>query len=516
MATVVKSMSVEGIDGFEIEVEATTIRGQQQMISIIGLGDQAVKEAGERMQAALEFCGYDIPKDKVIISLAPGNRRKKGSHYDLAMTIALLQQTDHITAKALEHYAFIGELSLNGRIRPCNGILPMVTEAVRRNIRSVIVPYENWEEAESVSGIEVIGVRTLRDTIKLLEGGKKPEKEARDDTVFTENTSVLKSIDFADVKGQEELIDAIVLGAAGGHNILMIGEPGCGKTMIAERIPTILPKMTEREALEVTKIHSIAGLLQPEHGLVTNRPFRAPHHNTSLNALIGGGTYAQPGEVSLSHNGVLFLDELAEFSKSTLDALRQPLEDKKVTISRVNGTNTYPANFMFVSAMNPCPCGYYPSARCRCTDYEIIHYRGKISGPIMERIDIQKNVRRVDYFELSKEQGSLSSDTLREKVEKARAIQQERFANDLQVNCNAQMTTSMIQKYCKLDEESTAILKEASEKHGYSARVIHKLLRLARTAADLRGAVAISREDIIFVLGCRDLDKSNSDMYVIQ
>ena len=373
MATVVKSMSVEGIDGFEIEVEATTIRGQQQMISIIGLGDQAVKEAGERMQAALEFCGYDIPKDKVIISLAPGNRRKKGSHYDLAMTIALLQQTDQITAKALEQYAFIGELSLNGRIRPCNGILPMVTEAVRRNIRSVIVPYENWEEAESVSGIEVIGVRTLRDTIKLLEGGKKPEKEARDDTVFTENTSVLKSIDFADVKGQEELIDAIVLGAAGGHNILMIGEPGCGKTMIAERIPTILPKMTEREALEVTKIHSIAGLLQPEHGLVTRRPFRAPHHNTSLNALIGGGTYAQPGEVSLSHNGVLFLDELAEFSKSTLDALRQPLEDKKVTISRVNGTNTYPANFMFVSAMNPCPCGYYPSARCRCTDYEIIH-----------------------------------------------------------------------------------------------------------------------------------------------
>ena len=343
MATVVKSMSVEGIDGFEIEVEATTIRGQQQMISIIGLGDQAVKEAGERMQAALEFCGYDIPKDKVIISLAPGNRRKKGSHYDLAMTIALLQQTDQITAKALEQYAFIGELSLNGRIRPCNGILPMVTEAVRRNIRSVIVPYENWEEAESVSGIEVIGVRTLRDTIKLLEGGKKPEKEARDDTVFTENTSVLKSIDFADVKGQEELIDAIVLGAAGGHNILMIGEPGCGKTMIAERIPTILPKMTEREALEVTKIHSIAGLLQPEHGLVTSRPFRAPHHNTSLNALIGGGTYAQPGEVSLSHNGVLFLDELAEFSKSTLDALRQPLEDKKVTISRVNGTNTYPA-----------------------------------------------------------------------------------------------------------------------------------------------------------------------------
>lgn len=354
MATVVKSMSVQGIEGFEIEVEATTIRGQQQMISIIGLGDQAVKEAGERIQAALEFCGYEIPKEKVIISLAPGNRRKKGSHYDLAMTIALLQQTEQICVKKIESYAMIGELSLNGRIRPCNGILPMVTEAKNCGIKSVIVPYENWKEAESVTDIEVIGIRTLREAVQFLEGKKIPLKEGNMEYVQHDGT-VQWGVDFSDVKGQSELIDAIVLGAAGGHNVLMIGEPGCGKTMIAERIPTILPLMTEKEALEVTKIHSISGLLPEKHGLMINRPFRAPHHNISLNALIGGGSFAQPGEVSLSHNGVLFLDELAEFSKSTLDALRQPLENKKVTISRVNGTNTYPANFMLVAAMNIVP-----------------------------------------------------------------------------------------------------------------------------------------------------------------
>ena len=515
MATVVKSMSVQGIDGFQIEVEATTIKGQQQMISIIGLGDQAVKEAGERMQAALEFCGYDIPKDKVIISLAPGNRRKRGSHYDLAMTVALLQQTDQISAKGLEQYALIGELSLNGRIRPCNGILPMVTEAMHCGIKKVIVPYENWKEAESVTGIEVIGIRTLREAVQFLEGKKIPSRGQTESMDHME-TCAEDTVDFADVKGQDDLIDAILLGAAGGHNVLMIGEPGCGKTMIAERIPTILPEMTERESLEVTKIHSISGLLPAEHGLMADRPFRAPHHNISLNALIGGGGFALPGEVSLAHNGVLFLDELAEFSKSTLDALRQPLENKKVTISRVNGTNTYPANFMLVAAMNPCPCGYYPDGKCRCTDYEIIHYRGKISGPILERIDIQKNVRHVDYFHLSEEKGGRTSAELRQKVKDARMIQQGRFEKDPSVNCNAQMTTSMIQKYCKLDKETTEILRAASEKYGYSARVIHKLLRLARTAADIRGAEDISREDVIFVLNCRDLDKSNSGMYVIK
>lgn len=523
MATMVRSMAAEGIDGFVVEVEATVIRGAQQQISIIGLGDQAVKEAGERMQAAIEFCGYEIPKEKVIISLAPGDRKKRGSHYDLPMAIALLIQTDQIIAKEIGEYAFVGELSLNGLVRSCTGILPMVNSAKNNGIKNVIVPIGNLAEAKSVSGIKVVGVQTLRDTIRILEGKSSGELNASDKRESTkgalpyisEEYTLDSTLDFADVKGQNELIDAIVLGTAGGHNILMIGEPGSGKTMIAERIATILPNMNEKEALEVTKIHSISGLLEPGQGLMKKRPFRAPHHNVSLNALIGGGTYAQPGEVSLSHNGVLFLDELAEFSKSTLDALRQPLQDKKVTISRVNGTNTYPANFMFVTAMNPCQCGYFGTNKCRCTDYEVMHYRNKISGPILERIDIQKWVKTVGFFSLENEKVYKTSEELREMVSKAREIQSKRFKGSPDVFCNAQMTTSMIQKYCKLDEETTTLLKNKSEQYGYSARVIHKLLKMARTAADLRQSENIEKEDMIFVLGCRDLDKSNSKLYTI-
>ena len=529
MAITVKSMATSGVDGFMVEIEASTIRGQQQSMSIIGLPDQAIKEAAERIQAAIESCGYDFPKDKSIISLAPGDKKKRGTHFDLGMIIALLFQTDQISPKNLADYAFIGELALDGRIRPCNGVLSMVTEARKCGVKAVVVPFENRQEASSVSGIKVCPVKSLQDTVRFLEGkydlSKQDGESSSSEAGSSANAVADKpcdgcetfndDIDFSDVKGQDELVEAIVLGAAGGHNILMLGEPGCGKTMIAQRIPTILPRMTEKESLEVTKIHSISGLLDAGAGLLKMRPFRAPHHNVSLNALIGGGSYAQPGEVSLAHNGVLFLDELAEFSRSTLDALRQPMEDKRVTISRVNGTNSYPANFMFVAAMNPCPCGYYPSKKCRCTDYEIIHYRGKISGPILERIDIQKSVAHVDYFELNDNKSSLSSDQLRERVEKARKIQQERFMDDHQVNCNAQMTTTMIAKYCKLDEECTQMLKTASEKYGYSARVIHKLLRLARTSADLDGAENIRREDITRVLGCRDLDVTSSQMYAI-
>lgn len=531
LAITVKSMAISGVDGFMVEIEASTIRGQQQALSIIGLPDQAIKEAGQRIQAAIESCGYDFPKDKSIISLAPGDKKKRGSHFDLGMIIALLYQTDQISPKNLSDYAFIGELALDGRIRPCTGVLSMVTEARKCGVKSVIVPYENRQEAESVTGIKVCPVQTLPDTVRFLEerldlNTQYKSKDSSHNRSMSENDTksfdgagnskcINNDIDFSDVKGQDKLIETIVLGAAGGHNILMLGEPGCGKTMIAQRIPTILPRMTEKESLEVTKIHSISGLLDAGTGLLKRRPFRAPHHNVSLNALIGGGSYAQPGEVSLAHNGVLFLDELAEFSRSTLDALRQPMEDKRVTISRVNGTNSYPANFMFVAAMNPCPCGYYPSKKCRCTDYEIIHYRGKISGPILERIDIQKSVAHVDYFELNDKKSSCSSAQLRERVESARRIQEERFKNDNEVNCNAQMTTTMIQKYCKLDEECTRILKNASEKYGYSARVIHKLLRLARTSADLEGAENIRREDIIRVLGCRDLDVSSSQMYAV-
>ena len=512
MSTMVKSMALEGIEGFPVEIEAATIRGQMQMISIIGLGDQAVKESGERMQAALSFYGYDIPKDKTLISLAPGNRRKRGSHYDLGMTLALLAETDQIAAKDIDKYVFIGELSLDGRIRPCAGVLSMITAARQCGIKKAAVPAANRSEAEKVGGITVYGLNTLEDAVRLLEGrGVSAGVCEETQQPGTER----KVADFSEVKGQRDLLDAVILAAAGGHNLLMIGEPGCGKSMIASRIPGILPEMTEEEALEVTRIQSIAGNLKPGEGLVKIRPFRAPHHNASLNALIGGGTFAQPGEVSLAHGGILFLDELAEFSRSTLDALRQPLENRKVTISRVNGNNTYPANFMFVAAMNPCPCGYYPGAKCKCTDYEMIHYRSKVSGPILERVDIQKWVRRVDYFDLSGREADYTSAQMRHLVERARKIQEERYRDEEGIYCNAQMAVAHIQKYCAIDGECTAILKENCEKYGYSARVIHKLLRMARTAADVRGCAKIEKEDIIKVLGCRELDKNNSQMYTV-
>ena len=520
MATVVKCFSVEGIEGHLVEIEATSLRGQQQMISVIGLGDQAVREAAERMQAAIESCGYEIPHDKMIISLAPGNLRKRGSHYDLAMTIALLISTDQVTVKRdrIDNCGMIGELSLNGKLRPCNGILPMTSEAVRIGLKTLIVPEENAKEAKSISGITVHGMNSLQDVIYYIEGRAVAEKEKKKESTNEDNlqeSNLAYGMDFRDVKGQAELVDAIVLAAAGGHNILMIGEPGCGKSMIAQRMPTILPLMSERESLEVTKIQSISGLLPPDHKIVRMRPFRAPHHNISLNAMIGGGSFAMPGEVSLAHNGVLFLDELAEFNRSTLDSLRQPMEDKHVTISRVNGTNCYPANFMFVAAMNPCPCGYYPSSRCKCTDYEIAHYRSKISGPILDRIDIQKDVRSVDYFDLTRETAAPSSAELRKRVEKARKIQQERFTDCEGINCNSQMTSALVQNYCQLDNESTGILREASQRNGFSARTIHKLLKVARTSADLDDVENIRTDDIKRVLRCRDLDRSNRNMYTV-
>lgn len=400
MATVVKSFAIQGIDGYPVDIETKMLDGQP-MISIIGLGDQAVKEAAERIQAAIDESGYVFPKKRVIISLAPSDKKKSGSHFDLAMAIGVLQQNGDIGAKNIEDYGFIGELSLNGQLRACRGILPMIIAGQKKGIHKIIVPEQNLREAMLVQGVEILGFSCLRDVIAYLEGKISKRTECSKDN--TDSGILGYTLDFSEVKGQEDLIEAVVLAAAGGHNMLMIGEPGCGKTMIAQRIPTILPEMTEEECLEVTKIYSISGMLPNGHALIKFRPFRAPHHNASLNALIGGGVNAMPGEVSLAHNGVLFLDELAEFSRRTLDALRQPVEDKKVCISRVNGTHTFPSNFMFVTAMNPCPCGYYPGTKCRCTDYEVLKYRGKISGPIMDRIDIQKEVHPVNFFEITGE-----------------------------------------------------------------------------------------------------------------
>lgn len=510
MATMVKSFSISGIEGYVVDVGVKIMDGMPSM-TVIGMGDKAIQEATQRVESAIDESGFVFPKKRIIVNLAPSAEKKNGSHFDLAMAVGILCHENLISAPDIAEYGFIGELSLDGALRPCKGVLPMVITARNNHIKKVIVPGENLKEANLVKGIEIIGLESLTDVIAYLEGKKKITSCDMDESSNIPDTT----LDFSDVIGQDSLIDAIIMAAAGGHNMLMLGEPGCGKTMVAQRIPTILPEMTEEECLEVTKIYSIAGKLTTGNSLITNRPFRAPHHNISLNALIGGGANAMPGEVSLAHNGVLFLDEMAEYSKHTLDALRQPVEDKKVTVSRVNGTHTFPSSFMFVTAMNPCPCGYFPSKKCKCTDYEIIKYRNKISGPIMDRIDIQKQVKPVNYFEENNDSRRRTSKELRDIVEKARKIQQKRYEENEGINCNAQMNTEQIQMYCNLNEESRQILKEASEKYGYSARVIHKLLRLARTSADINGTENIETSDIRKVISLREMDRSNSELLIV-
>lgn len=512
MASIINSFAISGIEGYLVEIETDTIYGQPS-ISIIGLGDRAIKEASERIQAAIIHEGYEFPKMKIVINLAPGDIKKKGSHFDLGMAVGLLMQSNQfVSSIEINSFGFIGELSLNGKLRPCTGVLPMVIAAKKAGIKNIIVPLENAHEACLVNGVRIYGFEDLKSIIDFLEGNNEIK-------AITENANLGQKpdypVDFSDVKGQDILIEYIVVAAAGGHNLLMVGTPGCGKSMIAKRIPTILPKMSEEEALEVTKIYSVAGLLKSRGNLITQRPFRAPHHSASLNSLIGGGNNAMPGEVSLAHNGVLFLDEVAEFSKKTLDALRQPMEDKKVTVSRVNYTNVYPANFMFIAAMNPCPCGYYGTKKCKCTDYEILKYRQKISGPILDRIDIQKYVNPVDFIELTGDKKGISSRELRERVEKAREIQRIRYQDIKGVNCNAQMTPDLIKEYCELESDSKELLKAAYDRYGYSARTFDKFLKVARTFADLEGSPKIRKKDIANVLLSRDLDKEKTRMYTV-
>lgn len=511
MASVINSFVIAGIDAYLVNIETDTIYGQPS-VSIVGLGDAAVKEARERLEAAINHEKYEFPKMKVVINLAPCDMKKSGSHFDLGMAIGILIQTKQVTFDRINEFGLIGELSLNGELRPCLGVLPMAIEAKRKGIDNLIVPKENYIEAKLVSGLNIFGFDKLRDVIEFFEKDNYQfQLISYDDNMS--NTSNL--LDFKDVQGQDSIIDFVIAGAAGGHNMILSGSPGCGKSMIAKRIPTILPSMIEEEALEVTKIYSVAGVLKNRGTLVETRPFRAPHHNASMNSLIGGGNYAKPGEISLAHNGVLFLDEIAEFNKRTLEALRQPMEDNVVTISRVKYSHSYPASFMLVAAMNPCPCGYYGEERCHCTDYEVMKYRSKISGPILDRIDIQKYVQPVNFMDLSEHKEGRSSKELKDIVEKARKIQTNRYKNINNVNCNAQMTPVLIKEFCVLDSESSKILKLAYERFNYSARTYHKFLRVARTFADLEESQSIRKDHIIKALLCRDLEKEQANMIVV-
>lgn len=504
MATIVNSFGISGIHGYLVEIENKTINGQPS-ISIIGLGDRAIREASERIHSAIISTGYEFPKMKIIINLSPVDIQKKGSHFDLGMAIGLLLQSCQIEKNEnLSSIGFFGGLSLSGKIQPCNGVLPTVIAAKDAGMKSMIVPQANVNEACIVNGIDIYAFHHLSEVISFLEGESKVEP-------FQKNTMGLPSpdygVDFCEVKGQEALIEYILITVAGGHNLLMVGPPGCGKSMIAKRIPTILPKMTFIEALEVTQIYSVSGDLKSNSGLIVERQFRAPHHSSTLSAIIGGTQYASPGEITLAHNSVLFFDELPEFSKKTIESLRQPMEDGEVTISRANHKNTYPTNFMFVGAMNPCPCGYYGNEKCCCTHNELVKYNKKLSGPILDRLDIQKYVHPVEYREFSRGNRDLSSQSLREKVKEARTIQQERFKDIEGIHCNGQMTPQLIEKYCKIDSESESLMEVAFNRFQYSARSYAIFLKVARTIADLDNSSKIHKKHMTKALFSRDWEK---------
>ena len=512
MATIINSFSLLGIHAYLVNIEVDTLYGQPSL-SIVGLGDQAVKEARERLEAAIVNSKYEFPKMKIVINLSPSDLKKRGSHFDLGMAIGLLIRSEQLTAPEIDQYAILGELSLNGKLRACSGILPMAIEAKNHGIRNIIVPLDNLDEAKLVRDLNIFAFEELTEVTAFLQGTIPYEPIIKNPHFHLDSSPYV--VDFSDVKGQDSSIEFICAAAAGGHNLLMSGTPGCGKSMIAKRIPTILPSMTEEESLEVTKIYSVAGLLKNRGKLITERPFRSPHHNASMNSLIGGGTYAMPGEISLAHNGILFLDEIAEFNKRTLDALRQPIEDGYVTISRVQHSHQFPTNLMLIAAMNPCPCGYYGEPRCHCTDYEIKKYRSRLSGPILDRLDIQKNFKTLNILDLQNEQSGPSSKQLRSKVERARNIQKARYANHPGISSNANMTPDLIAAHCILDSEIMNLLRQAYDRFNYSARTYHKLLKLARTFADLEGQTTINRFHIIKALMCREIEKEQARLNTV-
>lgn len=504
MLAVVNSFGLVGLEGYKIDVEVDVNMGLPKY-EIVGLPDASVKEAKERVRSAIKNSGFKFPSGRITVNLAPANKKKEGSGFDLAMAVAILFATEQLNIKKTNKFIFLGELGLDGSLKAVNGLLPMLISARAEGYNDFIIPAQNMQEASYIDGTNVYALNNFKDVINFLSGELNllpiEKKEWKCE-------GVKASEDFARVKGQAVAKRAMEIAVAGGHNILMVGPPGSGKTMLAHCVPSILPDLTFEEALEITKIHSVAGVLDLKKGIVASRPFRSPHHTASTVALTGGGKSVLPGEISLAHNGVLFLDEMPEYSRDTLETLRQPLEDGCITVSRASGTVVYPANFILIASMNPCPCGNFGSKdlECTCSPSQIQRYMRKISGPLLDRIDIKIDVDRVAFVDLNSDKEEESSAEVKKRVDRARKVQLERYKNDKNYS-NAKMNSKQIKLYCKIDDDTRDFMEQAFEKFHMSARAYNRILKVARTIADLEGKENIEFEHVAEALAYRTIER---------
>lgn len=509
MLTKVYGAAVQGIDATLITIEVNSSRGC--MFYLVGLPDSAVKESYQRIRSALQVNEYKMPTATLTINMAPADIRKEGAAYDLPLAIGMLGANGCIQTDHLEEYLMMGELSLDGSLQPITGVLPMAIKARELGFKGMIIPAYNAREAAVVNNLEVYGVNHIREVTDFFNGTTRLTPTVVNTREEFYAQQAVTDLDFADVKGQENVKRALEVAAAGGHNILLIGAPGSGKSMLAKRLPSILPPLSLGESLETTKIHSVAGKLGKEGGLISQRPFRDPHHTISQVAMTGGGSYPQPGEISLAHNGVLFLDELPEFSRNVLEVLRQPLEDRKISISRVKCNVEYPVSFMLVASMNPCPCGYYnhPTKACVCSPGQVQKYLNRISGPLLDRIDLQIEVIPVEFEKMADARLGESSAAIRERVIQARRIQEKRYAQEKGIYCNAQMSSRLLNQYARPDEAGLALLKNAMNRLSLSARAYDRILKVSRTIADLEGSERVASRHLAEAIGYRNLDRED-------